>query len=96
MLERCLDLLEDLVYEAVGVEECFNPAEYEISAEIVQRANQILADYARSRRGFPALDPKTRATLYEGRPGPGVGDRLEKRISPGSRDRSIPGPVGTG
>lgn len=44
ILERCLDLLEDLVYEAVGTEECFNPAEYEISAEIVQRANRILAD----------------------------------------------------
>jgi|GEM_PF-5687924 len=51
MLERCLDLLEDLVYEAVGVEECFNPAEYEISAEIVQRANQILEEWID--RDFP-------------------------------------------
>lgn len=44
ILTRCLDLLEDLVVEAVGVEYCLNPSEYVISAEIVQKANQILAD----------------------------------------------------
>jgi hypothetical protein len=44
MLKRCLDLLEDLVYEAEGLEECLDPAEYVISSEIVRRANQILID----------------------------------------------------
>ena len=53
LLEMCLDLLEDLVYEAVGVEECFNPAEYEIPAEIVLRANQILELEEWIDRDFP-------------------------------------------
>ena len=44
ILERCLNLLEDLTYEAVGTEEGLNPSEYEVPAEIVERANQILAD----------------------------------------------------
>ena len=44
ILTRCLDLLEDLVVDVVGVEYCLNPSEYVISAEIVQKANQILAD----------------------------------------------------
>lgn len=43
-LEKCLCLLEDLVYDASGMEEAFNPSEYAIPAEIVQRANQILTD----------------------------------------------------
>jgi len=45
MLERCLDLLEEMVDDAMATEEVFNPAEYVISAEIVHKANQILADF---------------------------------------------------
>jgi len=43
MLKKCLDLLDRLIYEAVGANETeFNPSEYLIPSEILDSAAELL------------------------------------------------------
>lgn len=55
--EKCLDLLEDLMYDAISADEtAFNPDQYLISAEIYNRVVKML-DACESSRKLPDSAP---------------------------------------